>query len=459
MAVEFSVRDGMSVEELGAKWLANLEVYKAFKAEQGREPLRRESYAGKNIGTWCCVQRNHYNAGTLSEARAAALRAAGLRLEMRPLVEERRWNEFYSLYCEYIEKYGRIPYTYEAYQDAPLGSWVNVQRQKYKHGSLPDAHYEKLCAVGFVFEPLEQEWQGFFEAYKAFKAENGRDPLRPESYGGYNIGVWCVTQRRAHKMGYMPESRCQQLLDAGFVFDRKQTEWDKHLKAYKAFKKKCKREPKLHETYRGASVGFWRLNQRTAYREGRLSDERKRALEKAGFSFADYRNDWMTMLDVYVAFKAEHGREPTRSECYDGLPIGRWCGTQRFNIKKGQMSDEYIQKLQSVGFIVSPRDHAWWENLDLCKAFVSEYGRVPRLDERYQGAPLGGWYWRQYARCQSGALAPDRVQAFMAISESLPQRAQPVESVTALIDNASIRSEVSNRGLEFNRDRDEPRLA
>ena len=80
------------------------------------------------------------------------------------------WHEKYWLLEEYKKKHGNclVP-QFRAIDDVKLGYWVYDQRKLYKKGKLSANRREKLDAIGFSWDPLEDKWKRNFALLEQFK--------------------------------------------------------------------------------------------------------------------------------------------------------------------------------------------------------------------------------------------------------------------------------------------------
>jgi hypothetical protein len=61
------------------------------------------------------------------------------------------------------------------------------------------------------------------------------------------------------------------------------------------------------------------------------------------------------MAALYVKFKNNFKREPMTSEFFQEEYLGHWIERQRSAYKKGKLSKQKIDKLNSLGFVWSMR--------------------------------------------------------------------------------------------------------
>ena len=108
---------------------------------------------------------------------------------------EREWQINYDLAKKYVQENGnaRIPY-----QHPTLGIWVSSQRNAIKKDKLSREKINLLDSIGFIWDPIEQEWQENYEELKRYADENG-DTKVPATYPV--LGRWVRSQRVAKDNG------------------------------------------------------------------------------------------------------------------------------------------------------------------------------------------------------------------------------------------------------------------
>lgn len=122
-----------------------------------------------------------------------------------------KWEEMYGLLCGYKEEYGNanVPKR-DTYKGQNLGIWCQTQR---KRKNISDYQRQKLLDIGFIFDPLEAEWNRRFAQYQRYTKENGSSEIsRRTDYEGEHLGVWIQTQKLRYKEGKLSEDRSFKLL-------------------------------------------------------------------------------------------------------------------------------------------------------------------------------------------------------------------------------------------------------
>ena len=60
---------------------------------------------------------------------------------------------------------------------------------------------QQLDGIGFIWNPLEHEWNVMFDLLLTYKEENNHDEPQAsfKTLEGHALGLWCNTQRTAKK--------------------------------------------------------------------------------------------------------------------------------------------------------------------------------------------------------------------------------------------------------------------
>ena len=277
------------------------------------------------------------------------------------------------------------------YKDLNLGNWVAAQRSRKER--LSKEQISRLDKLGFIWDAIDQQWEDNFNALVAYKKEFG-DCLVPASfiYKGLKLGVW-VTGKRSRK-ARLSEEQIARLDAIGFIWDPYTQQWEDNFNALVAYKKEfgdCLVPDKF--AYNGLTLGTWVGNQRS--RKERLSKEQISRLDKLGFIWDPYTQQWEDGFNALVAYKAEFGDcLVPRKFAYNGLTLGTWVGKQRLN--KERLSKEQIARLDAIGFVWNTITQQWEDGFNALVAYKTEFGDclVPR-DFVYKGLRLGLWVGTQ----------------------------------------------------------------
>lgn len=294
----------------------NLEIPQKFKTKNGYEC----DDDGIALGTWINTQRQYYKNEKLSQDKIRLLETIGMKFEKS--VQDIQWKNTYKLACNYYRKHHDLEisinfktksgYEYEG-DGVALGVWISTQRRAYKNEKLSQDRIKLLENIGMNFEKTlpEIKWENnyklackYYEHYKNleilfdFKTKNGYE----YDNEGIPLGCWICTQKKYYKKGKLPQDRVELLENIGMKFEK--TAYD--IQWENTYKLACNYYRKYHDLEipqkfktkngyepdnEGIALGVWINTQRKAYKNGKLSQDKIRLLEKIGMKWFSDRKD------------------------------------------------------------------------------------------------------------------------------------------------------------------------
>jgi Helicase associated domain/Helicase conserved C-terminal domain len=386
-------------------WDEGLEALKTFKAREGhcKVPIRHIEGAFK-LGQWVGVQR------TRGESTPVERRQRLDDIGFIWNVLESEWEEAFSALARFEKREGHCRVLNKHVEGTiKLGQWVYAQRRERERMSA--GRRQRLDAIGFVWDALENQWQEAFSLLTKFKAREGHCDL-PLGHieGTYNFGQWANVQRRTRET--MPADRNQKLDEIGFVWDPLDAAWEKGFAALTKFKAReghCN-VPTTHVegTFR---LGRWIARQRD--RKDALTADQRQRLDESGMVWDGFAGAWEDGFAALTKFKARERHCNVPARYAEGTyELGTWVSNQRKS--RDTMPADRKQKLDEIGFVWDPLDAAWEKGFAALTKFKAREGHcnVPR--PHIEGTlRLGRWIARQ--RDKKNALSKDHRQRLDAI--------------------------------------------
>ena len=185
---------------------------------------------------------------------------------------------------------------------------------------------------------------------------------------------------------------------------------------------------------KGLSLGTWIRTQRQNLKKGTLSEERIEKLESIGMVWtATLAPDeqWDKMYELAKTYYESHGNLliPNKFKTINGihkddngLSLGDWISKQRQNYKKGALSQERIEKLESIGMVwtatLAP-DEQWNIMYELAKAYHESHGdlfipdsfkTINGISYNEKGLSLGKWISKQRQNLKKGTVSEERIE-------------------------------------------------
>jgi len=379
---------GCASSTLGRK-LPHLKAYKEREGNCEVPPDHIQN--GVKLGRWLIKQRSKMN--TLPDDCRRQLNELGIVWHVR----DARWEEGYRHLKAYKEREGDclVPLSHKE-NDFPLGTWVSNQRARAE--SLSATRRGQLDQLGFVWDPLEANWEKGFFHLKTYKEREGHCQV-PHSHieNDFKLGYWVNTQRT--NKDDLSKERRDRLDEVEFVWDRLAAAWEEgflHLKAYREREGHC-RVPARHKE-NDNPLGQWVGVQRT--NDDDLSEERRQRLDELGFVWDPFAADWEKGFHYLKTYKEREGHcLVPHAHKENGFKLGSWVNVQRTN---QNLSEERRQRLNKLGFVWDVLESAWEKGLGHLKTYREREGHchVP-LSHKENGFPLGQWVNVQRGRAES----------------------------------------------------------
>jgi len=324
-----------------------------------------------------------------------------------------KWNQMFERLKGYKHEHGDCLVPQKYAKDKQLGIWVNEQRRNCEANTLTAKRKAKLYSIGFVWKPLNDQWNEMFEKLKTYKSMNG-DCLVPTEYSrDKQLGIWVTSQRKFYKLNKLLAERKAKLESIGFIWKTGDDQWNhmfKKLKAYKFENGDCL-VPQLYA--KDKQLGIWVMNQRREHEANTLTAERKAKLDLIGFVWEPHVYQWNLMFEKLLAYKFEHGDCLVPRRYARDKQLGLWVMTQRIRNKNDTLTAEQKARLDSIGFIWRAKpeykpesDEEWNHMYEKMIAFRQKHGHCLVLFG--SDRKLGSWVIRQRAMRKVGQLSDDR---------------------------------------------------
>ena len=402
-------------DTLTASWEFMYEEAKAYYEENG-DLLPAADYVTPDrtkLGIWIVTQRTNYRNGAgISPEQIEKLNQIGMSWQTQ---HERQWEEKYRQAKEYWDAHGDLFPTRR--MDAGLAYWIIRQRQKQRDGLLTDEQFDRLSALGMVWE-FEAVWEQKFEVAKAYLKEHGDldIPATYETKDGVRLGSWYRSVRNQYHSGTLKEERKRRLEEIGIQWESVLARnWQQY---YELAKQYYRDHGNLninahYETEGGVRLGTWISQQRYNRKRGKyISEEQIRLLDEIGMSWHRDKSRWERAYEYAKAyFDAQGGLNPPAGyKAADGFPLGAWVSEQRKKHAVGKLKPMQVRRLEALGITWDVIEDAWQCGLEHARAYYGEHGHldVKGSYTAKDGYRLGIWIWNQRTRYRDGEMTEEQ---------------------------------------------------
>jgi len=306
-----------------------------------------------------------------------------------------------------------------------LAVWVSRQRQFYRSGLLASKRIAALEGAdkNWSWDPLEDDWNSNFRKLHDFVEQHGHARPSAARSGSDQVGSWIIQQRGLYKSGKLSKERVDALerLHVTWSWDPLKDDWEFMLNLLIDFEKK-NGHTRVESTYKidGYGLGAWVHTQRLNYRNlnrtpNRLSVERLSKLESIDtWRWNPAEEDIEKYIEVIKEYEKEFGtsRVPITYK-FEGTNCGTWVSHKREDYRKGKLSVEVINRLESTfpDWSWNPAQEDWEQSISALQVFVNEHGhaRVTK-DVTISGVNLGTWVSNIRSRYRAGRLPQEQIE-------------------------------------------------
>ena len=311
-----------SIEQWEVRYAEALEFY-------NRHGHCRVPHNDNSLWQWLRSHRDGRRAGLVTEAQIKKLEAIGF--SWNPLDEQ--WEKMFDTYRDYVKRYGQV--TVQK-REKTLWTWVAAQRVKAKKGTLSQERIDRLNELGFIWSVLDERWMAQFLRVKDIM-QSGRFLKEDVS-----AKEWAYIQKRRWQRGKLPDWQ-NELIDSLNLG----TEPD-FQKQWNAMYAKMVDYYRLHNTsiipdnYSDRKLLGWMRTQRVSYNQGKLTNYQIEKLEEINFVWNHFDKLWEA--------KFQQLKNVLETNVIPDKKLRMWCTLQRQNRRQLKLSQEKIDKLDSIGF-------------------------------------------------------------------------------------------------------------
>ena len=288
-------------------WDRRITELKAFQRKHGHSQVSSCSKTYPHLGNWVHFQRVQKRRKLLSRKRVRQLNRIGFDWASRGREVEYRdstdwdtnWERMLSLLEKHKNQYGHFWVSSGPRGNPSLSRWVSTQRKLKRQGLLKKNRQRRLQAIGFDWRSAataNRRWERCYQRLLEFYRRFGHSHVPAEWAENRTMGSWVVKTRMLKKKGRVSSDKVRRLNAIGFVWDpipkRKKEQdviWSERWDQLIAFHRKRGHWCVPTDQKKYHSLRIWMDNQRIKYHRGRLSADRIRRLEKAGFSWLSDR--------------------------------------------------------------------------------------------------------------------------------------------------------------------------
>ena len=97
-------------------------------------------------------------------------------------------------------------------------------------------------------------------------------------------------------------------------------------------------------------LAAWVSVQRQLKKQAKLDQSRERRLEKIGFTWNPFEQDWDEMFSALAEYRRAQGDCKVPDKWRENSKLGGWVSRQRTARRGGYLSEDRIRRLNGIGF-------------------------------------------------------------------------------------------------------------
>jgi|1048.fasta_scaffold00127_3 superfamily II DNA or RNA helicase len=387
----------------------------------GTSRVSSKNVSTAQLGKWVAMQRAKYRAEELSPEKIELLDSAASDWSWNP--KDQDWQDMYELLKVFEAREGHtsVP-AIHIEEGESLGNWVFHQRANFLNpdtkSRLSLDRVEKLQSLStWTWNPVDDVFESKFKYLLEYIKMNGSSRV-PIDYviDGFALGKWISHRRDAYKKGRLDQSVIEQ-----FEASSADWSWTPFNDTWEAaFTLLCdyvavygnSRIPNSF-VFNEFKLGTWVANQKTKYKQGRLSADQISRLESVDSGWT-----WDLMETLWQDFFAEL-KEFVKVNGHANVPykvngekskLGEWVTGQRKFFARGKMDPSRKELLDSIGFRWDALD-PWEVGFANAKQFADREGHTSVSSRHMEnGKLLTKWMAHQRSKYRNGQLTKEQIR-------------------------------------------------
>jgi superfamily II DNA or RNA helicase len=391
---------------IDSKWEEMFTMLKEYKDRHGDCNVPYDWSENKQLAKWVGRQRGFYRKEKLDKDRIKRLEEIGF--VWNPI--DSQWKEMFIVLTEYKKKFGNCNVPSQWPENKQLATWASTQRGDYQKGKLSEDRIKRLDGIGFMWNPIDSQWEEMFIALSEYKEKYGHCNVPRQWVENKKLATWIRTQRGEYQKGKLSEDRIKRLEEIGFVWEKLESQWEEMFTMLKEYKDKCGDCNVPKQWAENKQLATWIRTQREEYQKGKLSNDRIKRLEEIGFEWNPFDSRWEEMFIALTEYKEKHGHCNVSSRWAENNQLGTWVHRQRSNYQNKTISKDRIKRLEEIGFVWEKFDSKWKEMLTILKEYKDKHGDCNVPSQWAENKQLGVWVGTQRSSYQKGELDKDRIK-------------------------------------------------
>lgn len=273
-------------------------------------------------------------------------------------------------------------------------------------------------------DAIGEQWFERYGQLLDYMEKHGKRDMPARWAENQKLATWVVNQRVLQRDGVLEDEKIELLNRVGFKWNPHASNWRTSYLALLEYRKQFGNCRVPQDWKENKSLAHWVKTQRMYYAKGELERDRIALLEKVGFEWRIDLGTWDERFADLCAFKARFGHTRVKAKWSENPLLGGWVVRQRYEQRKKELREDYIQRLNEIGFDWDGRvaakpaerkpsdpDKHWREIFERFKTYAAANGAgtVAVVDEETK--KLNRWMLYQRQAKNRGELSESRIIA------------------------------------------------
>ena len=401
--VERLAQIGFVWDTVQTAWEENFSSLVEFNNNYGHCNVPDKWPSNLRLSHWIGKQRSDWKNQRLSEERIKRLESIGFTWDPFDAL----WDQMYSILLEFKKNYGHCDVPNKWPENTKLSRWTERLRRLWTEGKLKPERINQLEDIGFAVVDHEkikdQKWEQMFSLLCEFKNEHGHCKVPNIWPLNQQLSFWVSNQRQIRRKDRLSENCLKKLEGIGFVWHTRENLWEQNYRELLKFKDVYGNCIVPHDWPENPKLGLWVNNQRRNKKSGTLSSDRISRLDNIGFIWAIIDSAWDNNYLKLQAYYKINGHTDIPVKLATDPSFGKWVAHQRVRLKRGYLSKEQLQLLDSVKLNWNPKD-TWNEMLSELVEYKKLHGDCDVQRNWLDSPKLSNWVNRQRRLYKNGQL-------------------------------------------------------
>jgi len=329
----------------------------------------------KDLYAWVAQQRNRKKNGILKTEETKKLNSINFAWN----IIEFKWNKLFETFEEYSKTNVFPPC--KGIDSEDLVKWYKYQQNCIKLDKIISKDQKiKFLKIDNIFQgpSSRKKWIPVYEDLVSWREEN------PKNWPQYNrsdsksreskLYIFCQTIRKRYRENDLGNYFFDRMTELQFNFEGKTDAWTKKFENIETILE-GRKSISIDEI--GYNEYNWIYRHKRDLEEGKLSDYQSKKVQE--LNLERFFESWEQTFEKLKNWFIEHNKLPTRNTQKN---FYSWLGSQRAVYKNGNLTEEQINKLASIGYDIEAKgkekfQQNWLKQFNTYKDFRAKYDKDP----------------------------------------------------------------------------------